>query len=147
LHAILFVWPNTVATNSHTFQTGHFADILPTICDAAGIAPSEIENIDGKSLVPVLKGGTIKERTLLWQMDLYTNFQNQGEKPKPYATSVALKGNMKLLADSLQPVELFDLTQDHREIYNLLKEREEVTDELQKEIKKYHAESRLECCI
>jgi hypothetical protein len=57
-----------------------------------------------------------------------------------------MRGNMKLLADSLQPVELFDLAQDHREIYNLLEERNEITDELQKEIEKYHAAPRLDCC-
>ena len=53
-------------------------------------------------------------------MDLYKNFQNQGQKPVPYATSVILQGPWNMLADSLAPKELFNLEQDHRELYNLL---------------------------
>lgn len=140
------VWPGKILANSHTFQTGHFADVFPTICDIANIETELPGDLDGTSLLPVLEDKSIEERILLWQMDLYTHFQNQGEKPKPYATSIAMRGNMKLLADSLQPVELFDLAQDHREIYNLLGERKEVTDELQKEIEKYHAAPRMNCC-
>ncbi len=141
-----FVWSGKIKAHNHTFQAGHFADILPTICEIANIKTKLLDDLDGISLLPVLQGRTMEERVLLWQMDLYKSFQNQGEKPKPYATSVAMRGNMKLLADSLQPVELFDLAQDHREIYNILGESEELTNELQKAIKEYHAAPRLECC-
>jgi len=141
-----FVWPGKIKAHNHTFQAGHFADIFPTIGEIAKIKTKLPDDLDGISLLPVLQGRTMEERVLLWQMDLYKSFQNQGEKPKPYATSVAIRGNMKLLADSLQPIELFDLAQDHREIYNILGESKELTNELQKAIKEYHAAPRLECC-
>jgi arylsulfatase A-like enzyme len=39
----------------------------------------------------------------------------------PHATTAILDGNWKLMADGAAPTELFDLNNDHRELYNLLK--------------------------
>src|SRR3546814_12001429 len=75
-------------------------------------------------------------------MDLYKQFQNQGPKPMPYATSVALKGRWKLLADSLQPTELFDLEADHRELKNQLGKHPEIETELLRARKEFLAARR-----
>jgi len=139
-----FVWKDHIKAGTHTFQTGHFADFFPTICDVCNIDHSEYKT-DGISILPILKGDTIvRQNTLLWQMDLYPHFQNQGEKPKPYATSVAIKGKWKMLADSLQPVELFDLAQDLREIYSLLGEQDSIETELEKDIIKFYGDKRMD---
>lgn len=141
-----FVWNGHIKSGTHTFQTGHFADFLPTVCEINNIDISH-NQIDGRSLLPVLKGeDNIEERILLWQMDMYAHFQNQGAKPKPYSTAVAVKGNWKMLADSLTPVELFNMVQDHREIYNLLGMKNELEKELSSHIENFFAEPRLECC-
>jgi arylsulfatase A-like enzyme len=135
------VWPGKIPENSHSFQTAHMADILPTICEVTGITPPK--DIDGVSLLSHLENGEMIERgVLMWQMDLYTYFQNQGPKPIPHATSVALRGNWKLLTDSLQPTELFDLEADQRELYNLLGEEPELTKELLESIKEFHSAPR-----
>lgn len=135
------VWPGKIPENTYSFQTAHMADILPTICEVVGVTPPE--DIDGVSILPHLQNGTdIKRDILLWQMDLYARFQNQGPKPTPYATSVAQMGKWKLLTDSLQPTELFNLEADHRELYNLLGQEPEIEKILLDAIQEYHAAPR-----
>lgn len=50
-------------------------DFLPTMCDAAGVAPGDV---DGVSLMPLLRGGTLKARSLFWH---YPHYSNQGGEP------------------------------------------------------------------
>ncbi|MBA4300116.1 MAG: arylsulfatase [Cyclobacterium sp.] len=141
-----WVWKGHIQENSHSFEIGHFVDVFPTICEIANIDISK-SKIDGQSILPVLTlDQKIKNRTLLWQMDLYQHFQNQGEKPKPYSTMVAMKGEWKMLADSLKAVELFNLAQDHREIYNLLGTEKTIEDSLSQSIARFIAEPKLNCC-
>ena len=136
------VWKGHIPENEQSFQTMHMVDLLPTIAEATNTNP-EIDDLDGTSMLSHLRGGSRIERgVLLWQMDLYRHFQNQGPKPKPYATSVAIKGKWKLLADSLEPTELFNLRQDHRELYNQLGEHPEIKQELLEALKEFHAEPR-----
>lgn len=136
------VWPGHVANNSYSFQTAHMADLLPTIVEIAG-GEHVPDDLDGVSLLGHLTGKPLFTRDmLLWQMDLYKHFQNQGPKPTPYATSVALKGKWKLLADSLRPTELFDLEADHRELYNLLGKHPGIEKELLDALKEFHAAPR-----
>ncbi|MEQ9443170.1 MAG: sulfatase-like hydrolase/transferase [Cyclobacteriaceae bacterium] len=135
------VWPGKIPENTYSFQTGHMADLLPTICEAVG---RDIpEDVDGISLLSLLQGGKQIERDILmWQMDLYPQFQNQGPKPTPYATSVALYGQWKLLADSLHPTELFNLEADQRELYNQLGKEPEIEKELLDAMQEFHAADR-----
>ncbi len=136
------VWAGHIAAGQHTFQPAHMADLLPTFGKiAGGTLPDKLDGID---IMPLLTGdGQMADRgVLLWQMDLYRGFQNQGPKPTPYATSVATDGKWKLLTDSLKPTELFNLAQDHRELYNLLGEHPEIEARLLEALRKYHEESR-----
>lgn len=139
---LIAVWPRRIPANTYSFQTAHMADLLPTISEAAGFENTP-DDLDGISILPHLKGGPVMARnSLLWQMDLYRQFQNQGPKPKPYATSAILKGKWKLLADSLQPTELFNLEADHRELYNLLGKYPEIEQELLRELEEFHSARR-----
>ena len=136
------VWPGHIPANTHSFSTVHMADILPTLSEAVGIRTDTL-SLDGISRLAQLKDDAYAERgTLFWQMDLYEFYQNQGPKPTPYATSVVTQGKWKLLADSVQPTELFDLEQDHRELYNLLGEQPDVENELLKGLKKFLQDER-----
>lgn len=132
------VWQNHITPASRSYQSVHMADFLPSICAAAGVEVAE-EAIDGKNVLPLLTGKTdaIDRSILLWQMDLYKGFQNQGPKPKPYITTVATKENWKMTAIGNQPAELFNLAQDHRELYNLLGEYPEIEKELEGAIKRF----------
>ena len=140
---MIAVWPDKIPANTYSFQTAHLADFLPTICEVAGV--KELPgDLDGLSLIPhFIHQEEIERDVLLWQMDLYTFYQNQGEKPQPYATTVAMKDRWKMLADSLRPTELFDLEADHRELYNLLGTQSEKEAELQKAIEAFLAAPRV----
>jgi arylsulfatase A-like enzyme len=133
------VWPKHIPTGQHRFHPMHMADLLPTIAHVA-VVDQLPNDLDGVNMLPVLmdEQAEVEREPLLWQMDLYTHFQNQGPKPTPYATSVALDGKWKLLTDSLQPTELFNLAQDHRELYNLRGQHPEIEEKLLNAIQKFH---------
>src|SRR5262249_35453730 len=53
-------------------------DIFPTLLEAAGSGPQPGQVLDGTSLVPLLKGGSLPERPLFWH---YPHYGNQGGAP------------------------------------------------------------------
>ena len=128
------VWPGHIPANTYSFSPMHMADLLPTFSKAVGIETDSLD-LDGRNRLSTWTDPAFQERDVLfWQMDLYRSFQNQGPKPEPYATAAVVQGQWKLLADSLQPTELFDLATDHRELYNLLDQKPEIAEELAKQL-------------
>ncbi len=86
-------------------------DFYPTMCDIAG-APAG--DVDGVSLVPVLRGGKLKARPLFWH---YPHYSNQGGEPG----SAVRDGDWKLIefhADGRR--ELYNLRNDPSETVNLV---------------------------
>jgi len=65
-------------------------DWYPTLLDLAGVKVPAAQSIDGVSLVPLLKGGTIPDRPLFWH---YPHYGNQGGEP----TSIITQGEWKLI--------------------------------------------------
>ena len=121
---------------SDTF--GYTNDLLPTFCDAAGVeVPGDLP-IDGKSLLPHMKGGpalNVEARgTVFWKLKLYKKMQRHYPKPKPYATEIAKRGQWKLLALNGNPVELFDVESDPNEQRNVLEDHPEMVASLKAEL-------------
>ncbi|MEO0980871.1 MAG: sulfatase/phosphatase domain-containing protein, partial [Pseudomonadota bacterium] len=85
-------------------------DVLPTLCDLAGIDMSEIMPwTDGESLVPLARGG---ERTSPVLMEYAAEAS--------YAPLVGIReGNWKYIHCELDPPQLFDLAEDPYELTNL----------------------------
>lgn len=131
------VWAKQIPKNAHSFNTLHMTDIFPTVAEAVDIDISALE-IDGKSMLSILKGGEYVARTpLFWQMDVYKHFQNQGPKPEPYASSTIVDGKWKLLRDSTGAAALYNLEQDHRELYNLIGKHPEIEKELNDKLEEF----------
>ena len=65
-------------------------DFYPTILELAGLSLRPQQHVDGVSLVPLLKGGTISKRPLFWH---YPHYGNQGGDP----SSIMREGNWKLI--------------------------------------------------
>lgn len=87
------------------------ADLFPTFCDLAGQKPGDV---DGTSLLPLLKGGKLKDRPLFWH---YPHYSNQGGEPG----SAIRSGDWKLIRFYDRPrEELFNLRQDPGETRNLI---------------------------
>lgn len=85
-------------------------DILPTLCDLAGIALDEIQPwTDGETLLP-LAGGKPRQSPVLME------YAAEGS----YAPMVATRqGAMKYVHCELDPPQLFDLNKDPQELRNL----------------------------
>jgi arylsulfatase A-like enzyme len=97
-------WLDQKGDSCSTPVTG--ADFYPTILELAGIPLRPEEHIDGLSLLPLLEGKKITERSLIWH---YPHYGNQGGEP----SSIIRIGDWKLIhyyEDGRK--ELYNLAQD-----------------------------------
>jgi arylsulfatase A-like enzyme len=96
-------YPGVVKPGSVISTPVSSVDFLPTFCEIAG---QKANNVDGVSLLPLLKGGKLKDRPLFWH---YPHYSNQGGEP----SSAIRQGDWKL-------IEFYD--RPRRELYNLRKD-------------------------
>lgn len=87
-------------------------DFYPTILDLVGLKLKPEEHSDGVSLLPLLKGKAIVERSFIWH---YPHYGNQGGEP----SSIIRKGDWKLI---------HYYEDGHEELYNLKTDPEETID-------------------
>lgn len=112
----VIAWPGKVAPGSESTQLIQSTDFYPTILEAAKVELAKGQPCDGKSLLPVLSGGTLGERAL------FTYFPHQTRVPDwlPPAVSVH-EGDWKLIrlfhagVDGAHRWKLFNLAQDQGE--------------------------------
>ena len=114
------VWPGAVKPGSRSAEIVSSIDWYPTMLDMAGIAPRPAQQLDGVSLVPVLKGdGALGREAIFCHYPHYV--PATGNLP---ATSVR-KGNWKLIRlygegpDRSYAYELYHLADDIGETKNL----------------------------
>lgn len=101
--------PGVTKPNSKSNVPVHGIDWYPTLCDLAGIEVPKDQDVDGVSLVPLLKGESIAKRPLYWH---YPHYGNQGGEP----SSILMEGNWKLIYyHEDQRKELYDLATDSAE--------------------------------
>jgi len=106
-------------------------DFYPTLLELAGANLRPKEHTDGVSLVPLLNGGTIDERPLIWH---YPHYGNQGGQP----SSIIRLGNWKLIhyyEDSRE--ELYNLKTDLEETTDVSTENPELTKQLSQQLFSY----------
>ena len=94
-------------------------DWYPTLLELAGVSVPKQQDIDGVSLVPLLKGGQIENRPLYWH---YPHYGNQGGEPSSIITENDWKliyyhedGRNELYHLGKDPAEQNDLTQSNLE--------------------------------
>jgi arylsulfatase A-like enzyme len=96
-------------------------DWYPTLLELTGVSVPSEQDVDGVSMVSLLKGGEIADRPLFWH---YPHYGNQGGEP----SSIVLQGDWKLIyyhEDNRN--EIYNLSQDPVEQVNLAdKEKERV---------------------
>jgi len=104
-------------------------DLYPTILAMAGVSPAPTQEIDGESLMPLLKGnGALRRDTLYWH---YPHYSNQGGKPG----GAIRKGDLKLIEwyeDG--KVELYDVKRDIGEQHDLASQRPEQAARLRNQL-------------
>jgi arylsulfatase A-like enzyme len=107
-------------------------DFFPTMCDIAGVAPGDV---DGVSLMPLLRSGALKARSLFWH---YPHYSNQGGEP----ASAIRDGDWKLiefLKDGRR--ELFNVRADEGEKLNLVEARPEIAKRLADQLAQWRQKS------
>lgn len=63
-------WPGHVQPGTVSDEPVCGVDILPTLCEVAGVRPPSDRTLDGMSILPLLEGQAIKrERPLYWQFN------------------------------------------------------------------------------
>jgi arylsulfatase A len=111
-------YPGVVKPGSVSEEPVRNTDLLPTLCDLAGVKPPSDRAIDGVSLRPLLEGRTLNRAALLyWQYDrAVTSSDNNLPVPKFAMRS----GDWKLLAYAgFAKYELYHLKNDPGELRNL----------------------------
>ena len=109
-------------------------DFYPTILELVGEDLYPDEHLDGISLVPLLKGESIPERSLIWH---YPHYGNQGGEP----SSVIRRAEWKLIhyyEDNRE--ELYNLEKDVGEQHNILADHPDVHEVLHDELFTYLVE-------
>jgi len=107
-------WPGVVAPGSQGETPIVLTDLVPTLLEAAGVDTAKtVGPLDGVSLMPVLRGGSLPARTLCWH---FPNYTNQGGRP----AGAIREGDWKLIEHFEEGnVELYNLAQDVGEANDL----------------------------
>ncbi len=112
-------------------------DLLPTILDLCNIKKSGNQNIDGRSLMPLLKDDDheFAGRTLFFEW-------GRGF-PIPYENFAAMNGRYKLVGNSYDQTgfngfELFDLANSPNESKNILNENKPVAQKLKHDMEEWY---------
>ncbi len=118
-------WPGIIEKGSINHTQAHFIDIMPTFMDIAGTnwypetyKEEEVYPVDGISLLPLFKGGTIER-----EKPLYFDWRNG---------SAILNENYKLVRWK-DEWELFDMQTDKTETINLVNKKPGVFKTMKKQ--------------
>lgn len=120
-------WPHELKAGHVVEQVGAHIDVMPTILDACGIEILSGRHIDGRSLLPLLKGESVSwpERTIFIQ-------SHRGNQPIRYHNFAARSQHWKLVCASgfrlekpsgPPKFELYDMQNDSLEMRDLAGER------------------------
>lgn len=128
------VWPNVIVKHSETSTPLAFWDILPTLCEIAGVAPSK--NIDGISFLSELEGKSnpsLQSRFLYWEIN-----------PPASGPSQAVRwGKWKALKFWEKPMELYDLSIDPEESSDVAKDNPSVVKRIGDYMKETRTDNKL----
>ncbi|MCB0655609.1 MAG: arylsulfatase [Saprospiraceae bacterium] len=124
-------WPGHVAPGSTSHLPCAFYDVLPTLCDVAGVPVDTYT--DGISFLPTLLGKKDEQKKhdyLYWELAEYT-----GQQAVRMGKWKGIRDN--LLNDSLH-IALFDLEADPQELHDVGKEHLDILDQIQRAMEEAH---------
>ncbi len=123
--------PGVTKPGSETDVPASGIDWYPTLLELAGVPVPQEQAVDGVSLVPVLKGGSIKERPLFWH---YPHYGNQGGDP----SSIIMEDEWKLIYyHEDKHCELYNIEKDIGEQIDLSASQPERTKAMLSRLKKW----------
>jgi|GEM_PF-560125 len=141
-------WPGKIKPGTSCSIPVMGTDFFPTFLDAANVPVPEGKQLDGTSLVPLLKqSGSIAERTLFWHFPIYLQGHQGGKydshdplfRTRP---GTALRQGKWKLHEYFEDgrLELYDLENDVAERKNVAISHPQKTRELHKLMKRWRTE-------
>jgi len=125
---MLIKCPGTTEPGRVCAQPVISTDFYPTLLELAGLPPRPDQHVDGKSLLPLLEGGSLDRGPLFWH---YPHYGNQGGAPG----SAVRDGRWKLIHwYEDDRVELFDLEADIGENVDLAEQRPDIVNSLKEKL-------------
>ncbi len=116
-------WPDGISRRGETESTpGHLIDLMATAVDLAGASyptsgeAGPIQPLEGKSLVPALRGEAIEREAIYWE--------HEGNR-------AIRMGDYKLVSQFPREWELYNIAEDRSEQHNLVNEEPELAKKLQ----------------
>ena len=145
-------WPGRIPAGSVSAEPVIGLDVLPTLCELAGISPPSDRELDGASIVPIFRGGVVKRaKPLYWQYitapgpqvalrDGPWKIMASLDGPRPQYGSDITDGTSQLIKQgNLVEFELYNVADDPRETRNLAASSPAKLAELKRALEKYHA--------
>ena len=121
-------WPKVVAADSKISAPISSPDLFATVLDVTKAAPPKEQTTDGLSLVPLLSGQALPERSLFWH---YPHYGNQGGAPG----AAIRQGDWKLIHwMEKDEIELFNLSRDLSEQHNVAAQHPEIVSRMRNEL-------------
>jgi arylsulfatase A-like enzyme len=126
---LIFSWPGKVPAEATAPELISFADIMPTLCEAAGAQAPTDRNLTGRSFLYIARREVPPRGTPRWRNLVFGHFRN---------TEMARDNRYKLVLrnQGSGPNELYNIFEDPRERKNLYDDPKFITvrDRLAKEI-------------
>lgn len=117
---LLVRWPGVTPKAQNSEQLVLSTDILPTFVDIAGGDPTKLKDLDGQSIVPMLKGELSERKHVI----LYRNYED--------AYAAVIGQRWKLVAFISGKTELYDLLVDPSESTDLSEQLPQKVAQLKK---------------
>jgi arylsulfatase A-like enzyme len=131
---LLIRWPAVIQPRTVSREPVSSPDFFPTLVEVAEVRSPQNQLLDGVSLMPIFRGGSLPERALFWH---YPHYGNQGGAP----SAAIRRGDWKLIEwMEDQRVELFHLASDLGEEIDLYREQPRRADELRTELRAWQKE-------
>ena len=132
---MIATWEGKIKANTTTDHISAFHDVLPTLCEVAGIKPPT--NLDGISFLPVLLGKKqAQHEYLYWEFPAYKGQQAIRMGKWKVIRKNILEGNMEL--------ELYNLETDSTEENNIADQHPDITKKAEEILKIAHHPASIE---